>query len=409
MGAPAARVAELARLWTEAGHEVTVLTGFPNHPTGVVRREYRNKMWRLVCREQSNGVKVVRTWLLPLPNRKPYERILNYSSFAVSVASTGMFLSPPDVVIATSPQLLVGLAGWWLARWKQVPFILEVRDLWPESLAALGVGNENSLLYGALQRIAAFLYRACDRIVVVTPAFEEHLVANWRVPREKISVVENGVDIDLFKPRAEAAEIRAVLQAENKFVVSYIGTMGMAHGLETMLGAAFRLQGSAPEILFLFLGEGAEKERIVSAAHDRGLMNVRFIAQQPRPRIPAYISASDVCVVPLRKSALFRTVLPTKLLEFMSCARPVIVGVDGLARKIVQDASAGIFVEPENASELANAILQLATNSELCGMLGRNGRRYILQKLTRRQTAEAYLRVLTALVTGQRVRAVAAA
>src|ERR1700690_1928118 len=182
MGAPAARVSELARHWVRAGHEVTVLTGFPNHPDGVVRPEYRKDFRRLVCRERVDGVEVVRTWLLPFPNRKAYERMLNYSSFCLSAASTGLFLSRPDVVIATSPQLLVGLSGWWIARAKRSPFIFEVRDLWPESLVAVGMGSPNSLLHRALARVAGFLYRNCDRIVVVTPAFKDHLMAHWHTP-----------------------------------------------------------------------------------------------------------------------------------------------------------------------------------------------------------------------------------
>lgn len=409
MGAPAARVAELARLWTDAGQDVSVLTGFPNHPTGIVARAYRGKIWRLVCHEQVDGVEVTRTWLLPFPNRKPYERILNYSSFCLSAATTGLFLSRPDVVIATSPQLLVGLAGLWLARWKRVPFFLEVRDLWPESLAAVGVGNENSMLYRILQKIAAYLYRNSDHVVVVTPAFKDILVTNWRVPPEKISVIENGVDANVFQPRTEGAAIRSAMQAEDKFVVSYIGTMGMAQGLEILLEAASRLRDFAPQILFMFVGEGAEKERIVSCARDRGLTNVRFIVQQPREKVPAYISASDACIVPLRNCALFETVLPTKLLEFMACACPVIVGVRGLAQKIVQDANAGICVEPESPDQLVNAISQLGSNSELCKTLGRNGRRYVLERFTRRQTAEFYLRVLKRFIEEQQTHAVAAA
>jgi len=398
MGAPAARVAELSRLWTEAGHDVTVLTGFPNHPTGVVPPDYRRKMWRLVCCEQLDDVRVVRSWLLPFPNRGPYERMLNYSSFCLSAASKGMFLSQPDVVIATSPQLLVGLAGWWLARWKRVPFILEVRDLWPESLAAVGAANENSLLYKALSGMARFLYRACDRIVVVTTAFEQYLVEKYKVPREKISVVENGVDTELFNPHAERSEIRTALRADGKFVVSYIGTIGMAHGLQTVVEAASRLQHSEPNVLMLFVGEGAEKQGIISAVRDRGLTNVRFVDQQRREDIPAYICASNVCLVPLKKSDLFTTVLPSKMLEFMACARPVIVGVDGLVRRIVQEANAGIFVEPENPVDLANAIRRLAGDPAFREMLGRNGRRYILQNFTRRRTAEAYLGVLEGLM-----------
>src|ERR1700676_5367767 len=175
MGAPAARAIELSRHWAAAGHEVTVLTGFPNHPTGVVPAEYRSKIRRLVMHEKLDGVNVVRTWLFPFPNRKAYERILNYSSFCASASTTGMFVSRPDVLIATSPQLLVGPSGWWLARTKRVPFVFEVRDLWPESLAAVGMGNGNSLLHRVLGKIADFLYRRSDRVVVVTPAFEEFL------------------------------------------------------------------------------------------------------------------------------------------------------------------------------------------------------------------------------------------
>jgi colanic acid biosynthesis glycosyl transferase WcaI len=397
MGAPAARAAELSRHWATAGHEVTVLTGFPNHPTGVVAPEYRSKFRRLVAREQTDGVNVVRTWLLPFPNRKAYERMLNYSSFCMSAAATGLFLSRPDVIIATSPQLLVALSGWWLARWKRVPFVFEVRDLWPESLAAVGMGSENSLLHRALAKIAGFLYRRSDRIVVVTSAFEDYLVKHWQVPREKISVIENGVETKLFFPEAGTA-LRKELGSDGKFVVAYIGTMGMAHGLETILTAAAQLRDANPEIVFLMLGEGAEKEHIIALARERGLNNVKFVDQQPRERIPAYICASDVCLVLLKKTDLFKTVIPTKMLEFMSCARPVILGVDGQARTILEQARAGVVIEPENPGALVNAIRYLEANREIARDLGQNGREHIVRKLSRRETAHRYISVLENLL-----------
>jgi colanic acid biosynthesis glycosyl transferase WcaI len=398
MGAPAARAAELSRHWAATGHDVTVLTGFPNHPTGVIPPEYRDKFRRLVAHEQTNGVNVVRTWLLPFPNRKAHERMLNYSSFCISAASTGLFLSRPDVVIATSPQLLVGLSGWWLARWKRVPFVFEVRDLWPESLAAVGMGKGDSLLHRSLAKIAGFLYRHADRIVVVTPAFEEHLVEHWNVPREKISVIENGVETQLFAPEpfggGTGSNLRRELDAEEKFVVSYIGTMGMAHGLETIIAAAVQLRATNPDVVFLMVGEGAAKERIATLARERGLNNLRFVDQQPREKIPAYIAASDVCLVLLKKTDLFKTVIPTKMLEFMSCARPVILGVDGQARAILEEARAGLAIEPENSDALVNAIRYLAANREEARELGQNGRAHILRRFSRPQTAERYIRVL---------------
>jgi colanic acid biosynthesis glycosyl transferase WcaI len=402
MGAPAARAAELSRHWAAAGHDVSVLTGFPNHPTGVVPLEYRRKFRRLVAHEQTDGVNVIRTWLLPFPNRKAHERMLNYSSFCISAATTGFFLKQPDVVIATSPQLLVGLSGWWLARSKRVPFVFEVRDLWPESLAAVGMGEGNSLLHRSLAKIAGFLYRHADRIVVVTPAFEDYLVEHWRVPREKISVIENGVETQLFAPEPSSGKaaiaMRKEFASEGKFVVSYIGTMGMAHGLETIIAAASQLRDANPEIIFLMLGEGAEKERIAALARERGLTNLRFVDQQPREKVPAYISASDVCLVLLKKTELFKTVIPTKMLEFMSCARPVILGVDGQARAILEEARGGLVIEPENSDALVDAIRYLATNREAARALGKNGREYVVRNFSRQQTAERYIRVLEHLL-----------
>jgi colanic acid biosynthesis glycosyl transferase WcaI len=397
MGAPAARASELSRHWANMGHDVTVLTGFPNHPTGVVPREYAAKFRRLVVREEISAVNVVRTWLLPFPNRKAYERILNYSSFCLSAASTGLLVSRPDVVIASSPQLLVGLSGLWLARCKRVPFVFEVRDLWPESLAAVGAGDGNSMLHRTLAKIAGFLYRNCDRLVVVTPAFEDHLIKYWDLPRNKISVIENGVETDLFTPVLKT-DLRKRWDAEKKFVVSYIGTMGMAHGLETVITAAAKLRDTNPEILFLLVGEGAEKERIVALAKERSLNNLQFVDQQPRQEIPAYIVASDACLVPLKKTDVFKTVIPTKMLEFMSCARPVILGVEGQARTILEEARGGISIEPEDPQALADAICYLAANRDHARILGENGREYIVRKFSRRQTAEKYIRMLKRLL-----------
>ncbi len=400
MGAPAARASELAHHWAQAGHEVSVLTGFPNHPTGVVPPEWRARLRRLTYHEKIGGVEVFRTWLWPLPNRKSHERMRNYASFCISVALRGMTIPRPDVVIASSPQLLVGLSGWWIAFSRQIPFVFEVRDLWPESLTAVGVGDEDSLLHHALSAVAKFLYERSDRIVVVTAAFKEHLMLRWRVPPEKIAVVENGVETDLFAPASQSSNQakRRELDADGKFLVCYIGTMGMAHGLETLLDAAVQLQRQNSTAQFLLVGEGAEKQRIKSLAQSRGLATVRFLDQQPREKIPAFISASDTCLVLLKKTDVFKTVIPTKMLEFMSCARPVILGVDGQARQIVEAAGAGLVIEPENADALVSAINQLSANRELGLELGQKGREYILQHFSRVQTAGKYIEVLQSLL-----------
>ena len=400
MGAPAARASELAMHWARKGHEVSVLTGFPNHPTGVVPPEWKAQLRKLTYRERINGVNVFRTWLWPLPNRKAHERMRNYASFCVSAALRGMTIPRPDVVIASSPQLLVGLSGWWIAFSRQLPFVFEVRDLWPESLTAVGVGQENSLLHHTLAAVAKFLYEHSHRIVVVTPAFKDHLIQRWHVPTEKIAVVENGVEADLFAPCPNAAndKLRQDLALRGKFLVCYIGTMGMAHGLETLLDAATQLQLQNSKTHFLLVGEGAEKERIKSLAKSRGLANVTFLDQQPREKIPAFISASDACLVLLKKTDVFKTVIPTKMLEFMSCARPVILGVDGQARQIIEDAEAGLVIEPENSAALVAAVNRLSADRALGASLGQKGRQYILQHFSRGRTAEKYIEVLQRLV-----------
>jgi colanic acid biosynthesis glycosyl transferase WcaI len=406
MGAPAARAAELAHHWAAAGHEVSVLTGFPNHPTGVVPPEWRDRLKRLTYHEKIDGADIFRTWLWPLPNRKSHERMRNYTSFCVSAALRGLTLPRPDVIVASSPQLLVGLSGWWLSLVRQIPLVFEVRDLWPESLAAVGVGSEDSLLHKILGAVAKFLYERSNRIVVVAPAFRDHLMQNWRVPAEKIGVVENGVETDLFSPASEDDnhKLRQKLDIENlgaeeKFLVSYIGTIGNAHGLETLLDAASRLKEQNANVLFLLIGEGAEKDRIKTLAQTRGLINVHFLDQQPREKIPALISASGACLVLLKKSDVFKTVIPTKMLEFMSCARPVILGVDGQARQIVEEAGAGLVIEPENTDQLVKAIERLAADRTLGTMLGQNGRKYIVGKFSRQRTAEKYIEVLKSVLS----------
>jgi len=270
------------------------------------------------------------------------------------------------------------------------------------------MGREQSALHRGLAGIAGFLYRSSDRLVVVTPAFKEHLIRHWRVPAEKIFVVENGVDTRLFGRLACNVALRRELDADEKFVVSYIGTIGAAQGLETLLEAASRLRERAPQVLFLVVGEGAEKARIISLARARGLDNVRFVDQQQREKIPAYISTSDACLVLLKKTELFKTVLPTKMLEFMACGRPVILGVDGHARQVLEQAKAGVSVEPENAGALGEAVMRLAADPVLGETMGRNGRQHVLRYFSRRDSAKLYLELLQDLSGTSEGRAAAA-
>jgi glycosyltransferase involved in cell wall biosynthesis len=305
-----------------------------------------------------------------------------------------MFLERPDVVIATSPQLLVPLAGWWLSRAMRIPFVFEVRDLWPESLEAVGVSGQSSAMYRSLRRLAGFLYRNCERIVVVTPAFKDQLVRNWGLPAEKIAIIENGVETDLFTSEGDNSDLRKELGLEGKLVIAYIGTFGNAHGLETLLEAAQRLSSRIPHAHFLLVGEGAEKERIVDLAREQRLSNITVLGQQPRAQIPALIRAADVCLVLLKKSQVFETVIPTKMLEFMACGRPVILTAQGQAAAVLEGGGAGIAIPPEDSAELAKTIELLARDPSWRHRLGASGRQYIAGNLSRQKTASTYITVL---------------
>jgi glycosyltransferase involved in cell wall biosynthesis len=236
---------------------------------------------------------------------------------------------------------------------------------------------------------------------VVTPATREYLIKKREIAGEKISVIPNGVETGLFRPGTLDFELRQQWNPDGKFVVSFIGTLGLAHGLDTVIAAADRLQSVRPDVLFLLVGEGADRGRIARLAESKQLTNLRIVPQQPRERIPAFIALSDVCLVLLKNSRIFETVIPTKMLEFMSCARPVILGVAGQARQIAEQARAGICIQPENVDALCCAILKLQGNPVLRDRLSRNGREYIIRNFSRERTAGEYLDLLHSIVAGR--------
>jgi glycosyltransferase involved in cell wall biosynthesis len=397
MGAPAARVSELSRAWALRGHDITVLTGFPNHPTGRVFRGYRRKILRLFMQEDFQRIKVQRTWLFPLPNRKSWERMLNYASFCLSAIIRGLFLSKPDLVIATSPQLLVGLSGLVIARLKRAPFIFEVRDLWPESLAAVGNAKRNSPLMWLLRKVASALYNRADHIVVVTNAFRDYIEKNYGVTSHKISVIPNGVDQKLFAPQEPSEAVKKEFHLENRFVIAYIGTIGNAHGISTLVDVAKELEKSEPQIFFLVIGEGAEKKSLENMIGVNKLSNIAVFSAQPRTRLPAIISSSAICLVLLKKAELFKTVIPTKMLEYMACGRPLIAGVEGEAAELIHASNSGVCVEPGDSQALSEAIRSLFRDSALRQSFGQNARAYIVKFLSRERTATDYLSVMNSV------------
>lgn len=394
IGAPAARVSELARAWMNAGHSVGVLTGFPNHPTGRIPAHYRG---RVLAREVAEGIQVIRTWLYATPNRGVVRRSLSYVSFAGSAGVLGQWFVPrTDVVVATSPQFLVAVAGWAIARIRRVPFVFEIRDLWPESVVAVGALRADSIPVRALTVMEEWLYREADRIVVVTRSFRERLVARG-VPPKKIDVVPNGVDLDRFDPNRNAERARSKLGIDaDAVLVSYVGTHGMAHALDRVLDVAMRCRQE--NMVFLFVGEGAQKRQLVARAKAEGLENVRFLPGQPRDAVVDIYAASDVCLVPLKRAELFTTVIPSKIFEILAMARPIVLAVDGEARELVERSGGGICVKPEDVEAMTAALRKLANDRALRTVLGRRGREFVEQHYDRRQLAARYLRILGSVV-----------
>ena len=389
--APANRTYELSRDWTRLGHDVTVLTAFPHHPRGVKLREDR---WALTRREHVDDIEVIRTYVYATANKGIFRRMLSYSSFMTSAVVIGRWrVSRPDVVVATSPQLLCACAGYTIARSLKAPFVFEVRDLWPESILAVEAMKQNFVVR-RLKDVARFLYEKSDRIVTVGDGYRRQINRRYGVPMERMDVVTNGIDPDLFVPGDRDNDLRREHGWGHRFVVLYMGTHGMAHALHRVLEAARDLS-SREDILFAFVGEGAEKDNLKQLASRWNLSNVQFIDQQPKSRVPDFYAACDLGLVTLRDTPLFQDVLPSKIFEYMAMQKPLLIGVGGEARKTVEDAGVGEFVPPENVPALVEAITRLSQQPERLEQMGRSGRNYVIENFDRRSISRRYIDILS--------------
>ncbi|TDX59899.1 glycosyltransferase involved in cell wall biosynthesis [Methylosinus sp. sav-2] len=392
VNAPASRTAEHARVWARAGHEVVVVTCVPNHPRGKVYPGYVNRLYQT---ETIDGVRVVRVFTLIAANEGFLRRALNYLSYALSASMAFVWLQRPDVVISTSPQFFCGLVGLVARALKRTPWVLEIRDLWPESIVTVGA-MRNGFLIRCLEQLEALAYRRADRIVSVTDSFMPHIAARGGAP-EKTTVIKNGADLDRFNASDDTHAAKERLDLQSKFVAAYVGTHGMAHGLDTILEAAELLRGST-DIIFLLVGEGAERPRLLRLKEERRLDNVLMLEQQPKEAMPGIWAATDVSLILLRRDELFKTVLPSKMFEAMAMRRPIVLGVDGEARKLLEEARAGIAITPQSANELAAAILRLANDRNLVARLGASGCAHVREHYDRAVLAARYLDVLSAAI-----------
>ena len=376
--APAKRTFEHTKQWAKIGHDVTIITGAPNFPKGKVFNGYRNKIYQSQIKDR---ILIKRVWTYIAPNKGFALRIIDYISFMISSIVCGLFTKKHDIVIATSPQFFSAISGYFISIFKRSTFILEIRDLWPESIVTVGAMNESSFIIKVLYKISLFLYKKAKIIVCVTNSFKQDLINKGIEPR-KIIVIKNGFNIESIIPPT-----KTITQIENEyklnrndFIISFIGTIGMAHGLNVIIEASKKVNNN---IKFLIVGDGAKRDELKKISIDENLKNILFISSISWQEIINLNQIISANLVHLINEPLFKKVIPSKIFESMALKKPIIMGVKGESSEIIQDAQCGISMRPEDPNSLNDAINKLLDNPQLVKDLSENGYKYVQNKHNR--------------------------
>ena len=378
---------ELARYLTGRGHQVTVITSAVSYLTGKKRTA--------PPKSEDGGLRILSAYTYPALHRSFVHRVFSFVSFMLSSFSLGMRVQKVDLVWGTSPPIFQGLTAWAIARLKRVPFLFEVRDLWPAF--AIGVGVlRNPLLIRASQWLERFLYRHADLLLVNSPGFIEHV---RRGGARRIELVPNGADPAMFDPAASGEDFRRLHHLQGRFVVLYAGAHGMSNDLSVALQAAALLPQSSP-VTVVLLGDGKEKPALLAQARELGLKNVLFIPPAPKQEMAQALAAADACLAILKPVELYKTVYPNKVFDYMAAGRAVILAIDGVIREVVEEAGAGVFTPPGDPQALAQAMLDLASQPETCKAMGSRGRQAVETRFSRGVLAEELEGILERLVRG---------
>lgn len=386
VNAPASRLYEHAWYWVRDGGFVDVLTAIPNFPEGEIYEGYENRFQK----EEVGGMQIYRVPMYIAENQGTLKRTVSYISFMLSALwFSRKITESPDVVAATSPQFFCAIGGYLISCLMGVPFVLEIRDLWPESVVAVEAVKRNWLIR-VFERIEHFLYRRAQHIVVVTDSFKRIIVEKG-IDANKITVLKNGADLQSFATPIKdetVQELRSIYHLEGKFVVSYMGTIGLAHRADILLEAAQRCND--PDVMFIIVGTGAERRKLEIQSRQLNLSNFKLIDKQPKNLMPYFLAISDACVVHLKNTPLFQTVVPSKIFEAMIMRKPIIIGVQGEAQKLVEDAGAGIAMIPEDPEDLLQAVQCMKTNRESYAVMADSGFAYVRQHFDREKLARDY-------------------
>ena len=353
--APATRTYEHCIKWINMGYRVTIITCFPNFPKGKVFEGYTNKLYQ---KENIDGITVIRVWSYISENNGFLKRIIDYVSYAVTSFLFGLFVKT-DLIIATSPQFFTAISGRMLSFFKRIPWVMEVRDLWPDSIAAVGSMNKSSIPFKVLKKIEHHLYLSASKIIVVTDSFKKYLIEKHQINQDKVGVFKNGVLVSNFKtPEANAVTaLKKSLGLQNKTIVSYIGTHGLAHGLKFILASISKI--SNPTLHFLFIGDGAEKQNLIEYSKTLKLKNYTFLDSITKREIPLYIDLSDYSLVNLKKSDEFKNVIPSKIFENIAMYKPILLGVEGESKKLIENYKVGVCFEPDNTKSFIDAVSKI--------------------------------------------------
>lgn len=388
ISAPAAHIFDRCKIWVEQGHDVTVVTNVPNYPLGEPYKGYKN---RLRSWETISGIKVLRVVTYMAENKGTIKRTIDYISFAISSFFNSLAISKPDVVYSTSPHIFAPLGAIAFSLVKRVPHVLEVRDLWPESIAATTGMSRSSMIYRGFELIERFLYSSSKNIVVFTKSFKKNLILKG-VLSNKLHVVINGANLALFKAPVYDEDLAMHLDLHDKFVVGYMGTLGLSHDLLNAVHAASLVKDEG--IFFLFVGEGAEKAAMVTLAKQLNATNIRFVERQDREDIPKYWGLCDVGLVHLKNDPVFETVIPSKIFETMASGRPVMYcGPDSDGARLVEMHDCGLSAKSDDPKALASQLRVLKRDPVLCTRLATNGKK-ASSEFSREVQAEGTLAVL---------------
>ncbi|PWB72661.1 MAG: glycosyltransferase WbuB [Anaerolineales bacterium] len=381
---------EMAKFLHSLGHELVIIASDLNYQTG--QRTVARK--GIFAEQNFDGVRVLRSYIYPALHRSYVWRIVSFFSFMFSSVWTALQVRDVDLVMGTTPPIFQAVSAWFVAWMRRVPFLLEVRDLWPEFGVGMGV-LKNPIVIALARWLERFLYARATHILVNSPAYKEYMIGKG-VPENKVTYIAYGTDVDMFNPSVDGSSIRKELGVDDKFVVLYAGALGQANDVDTVLRAAERLKDE-DKIRFVLFGDGKERTRLQAEAERMKLSNVIFAGVRPKKEMPRVIASADVCLAILQDIPMFRTTYPNKVFDYMAAGRATVLVIDGVSRKLIEDSYGGAYVQPGDDNQLAETILDLSKNEDIVKQMGLNARKFLEEHLDRRDKLNETLELLKRL------------